>query len=384
MLFRTTIDGLPATISHTDRAVTVSRNDEWIVAWDLGGRLYSVVEGDVTCRRGLNGRMLMKWRHDGERQRAWASPADADAIVERSATLAAAAMKADVATEAAAALALAARFDSRAAAADATAFAEVYQPIGILPPDQYLALVLQATEGCSFRSCTFCDLYRGSYAVKDRVGFAAHVAGVRAYLGASLSLRARGVFLGSANALAVPMSGLLPLVEVVRAEFPGRPIYAFLDGFTGVRKHTDDYAALAACGLRRVYIGLESGHDALLAFVRKPSTSGQAIETVRTLKSAGVNVGVIVMIGLGGGTYAEAHVADTAEAVNEMGLGRGDLLYFSDLVDVPGTLYVSDASHIRALDVAERRAQRRAIESGLVFPSGRPQIATYDVREFIY
>ena len=32
--------------------------------------------------------------------------------------------------------------------------------IPILPPDQYLALVVQATEGCSWNKCTFCAFYK--------------------------------------------------------------------------------------------------------------------------------------------------------------------------------------------------------------------------------
>ena len=45
-------------------------------------------------------------------------------------------------------------------ATDISRFHQIYKPISILPPDQYQALVLQATEGCSFNTCTFCALYR--------------------------------------------------------------------------------------------------------------------------------------------------------------------------------------------------------------------------------
>lgn len=387
MVIRTTVDTVPVSVSLTDRALTVSRDDSLVVAWDLGGRLYSLVDDERTCRRGLNGRVLVKWRESGERQRAWSSPANAGALVNRAARLASTVIAAGrLPVEMDAALIRAAAFDSTAAAADAARFREVYQPIGILPPDQYLALVLQATEGCSFRSCTFCEFYREAYRVKDASQFADHVARVREYLGDSLRLRERTVFLGSANALAVPMSGLVGLFDVVMRQFPGRPVYAFLDGFTGVRKSVADYRELGSRGLRRVYIGLESGHDPLLAFVRKPSTRQQAVETVRAIKAAGVNVGVMVMVGLGGDRFANAHVAETAAAVNEMGLGAGDLLYFSELVDLPGSPYLSSATEagIRQLSGAERAAQRRAIESRLALASPAPQIATYDVREFIY
>ena len=387
MLIQGIVDGVPASVSLTDRALTVGRGDSFVAAWDPAGRLYSVVDGERTYRRGLNGRVLTKWREHGERRHAWASRAEADSVVDRAAGVAGGLPRTIALSEGMrAALSRAATFDSAAANSDARRFDEVYRPIGILPPDQYLALVLQATEGCSFRSCTFCDFYGQEYRVKNRSQFAEHVARVQDYLGESTRLRGRTVFIGSANALAVPMPALLPLFDLVAERFPGRPVYAFLDGFTGLLKTEGDYGELAARGLRRVYIGLESGHDPLLALVGKPSTRQQVVETVRRIKAAGLHVGVMVMVGLGGERFADAHVADTAAALKEMPLGSGDLLYFSELVDLPDSPYLTAAAKegIRALTAAERSAQRHAIESRLAFASSRPKVATYDVREFVY
>jgi radical SAM superfamily enzyme YgiQ (UPF0313 family) len=201
-------------------------------------------------------------------------------------------------------------------------------------------------------------------------------------------LRSRGIFLGAANALAVPMARLAPIFEVLveDADALRLGVSAFVDGFTGMLKTARDYRTLADMGLRRVYVGLESGHDPLLTFVRKPATGHAAIETVRAVKDAGVNVGVIVMIGLGGDRFADAHVADTAATLTTMRLGRGDLLYFSALVQQPGTAYprlAVDAA-IRALDANECRTQRDGILARTQFHDGRAQTATYDVREFVY
>ena len=146
----------------------------------------------------------------------------------------------------------------------------------------------------------------------------------------------------------------------------------------------DDYRALAEHGLQRVYIGLESGHDPLLEFVRKPGHARDAIETVRAIKAAGINAGVIVLIGLGGERFAAGHAADTIKVLNQMQLDSGDLLYFSDLVEEPGTPYpvLAEQHGIRALDQSERAAQRDLIRGGLS-PSG-VKISSYDVREFVY
>jgi hypothetical protein len=389
-------------ISLKPHSIAVSVDETHVVSWDRGGRLYSVFRDGVTWRRGLSGYVLETRRAGNTRDRRLLTGADADEVVDAAAVVAKAThermtgpswqwtgpVDAVVAQEARILLALASRFNATAAHADVRRFHVVYSPVGMLPPDQYLSLVVQATEGCSFNSCTFCDLYGEGYRVKTPEEFRQHVLGVLSYLGASVSLRSRGIFLGAANALAVPMVRLLPMFETLLDEMDAarRGVYAFVDGFTGARKTLAEYRLLHHLGLRRIYVGLESGHDPLLSFVRKPGTAADATETVRTIKAAGVSVGVIVMIGLGGERLADGHERDTVATINAMGLGTGDLLYFSDLVDVPAAGYPAMAvsAGIRRLTAVERRAQEARIRAGLRFEGGGPQLAAYDIREFTY
>ncbi len=426
-------------LSLKDSSLSVAINGKDIVVCDRAGRLYSFYRAGLHHRRSLNGSILQKWTSPvgttSERQRRWLDQAEADQLIDDAAGqyrrlhIALHALDWEWVTppdqpstldELLRVIDRAARFDSVQARSDAARFAEVYSAnsaqsassnsIGILPPDQYLALVLQATVGCSFNTCTFCDLYHEPFRVKTPEEFRQHVRAVREYLGASISLRGRSIFLGAANALAIPMARLLPMFEIIQAELRPSPvaplpsrahevagrlaarergwgeggIYAFLDAFTGTRKSTEDYRALAERGLRRVYIGLESGHDPLLEFVRKPGHACDAIETVQTIKAAGINVGVIVLIGLGGERFAADHVRDTIDVLNQMQLDAGDLLYFSDLVEEPGTPYpvLATQQSIRASTPEQRTTQRTAIRVGL-----RPsdvKISNYDVREFVY
>jgi hypothetical protein len=402
MVVRDSLDGAPFSATLHEQALTVSLGERLVAACDRGGRLYSYWKDGHTWRRGLSGRVLHKWHDNAGRHCAWPDEAGGEAIVDDAASIFRRLHEA-VKTRACrwtpdpdplqrvvmlAALELGARFTAEAARADADRFAQVYAPIGILPPDQYLSLVVQGTAGCSFTSCTFCDLYNEPYRVRTAMEFGQHLERVRAYLGASLSLRRRAIFLGAANALAAPVPRLIEWFDLLARQLDAkkRGVGAFVDGFTGVRRTTGDFQALAKRGLRCVYVGLESGHDALLAFVRKPATRAAVVDTVRAAKAAGVRAGVIVMIGLGGDRYAAAHVADTVAALNAMGLGAGDILYFSDLVEIPGTAYPALASGagIRALTPAERAAQRQAIREGLQFDGAPPKIASYSVREFVY
>jgi hypothetical protein len=402
MVLRGTGSGTSYIISLKTESVAISVNNVTVAAWDRGGRLYSLYGNGVTHRRGLDGHVLVKRDKAGERVYQRLAGAEAGAVVDAAAAIARSALGAirapgwrwagrvDAITsqEAATLLNLCGDFSSDTARADADRFARVYRPIGMLPPDQYLSLVVQATEGCSFNTCTFCDLYHEPYRVKTPNEFASHVSAVQAYLGESITLRSRGIFLGSANALAVPMPRLVPLFELLAEHLDAirLGVYAFVDAFTGGLKHSRDYRRLNHLGLRRVYLGLESGHDPLRACVRKPGSSAAAIDTVRALKAAGVQVGVIVMIGLGGERFVAGHVADTIKAVNAMDLDAGDVVYFSDLVDMPDTAYPALAGEMRLspLNAGERHAQRNTIRSGLQFARSSPQISNYDVRAFVY
>jgi len=383
--------------------LTVGVDEQLVVSWDRGGRLYTLYRGEHTFRRGLNGRVLEKWQDSGgTRHRDHLDHGEVAALVDDACHLAARLLEAlgsprwawlsrpdqELVDEVAGALTAAARFNSTRAREDAAKFHQIYTPIGILPPDQYLALVVQATDGCSFNTCTFCDLYGGRYRVKTHTEFEHHLGALHEWLGPSMGLRGRGIFIGSANALAVPMATLVPMFEAVARVFghPRGGIAAFVDGFTGTKKTAGDYHHLAALGLRRVYIGLESGHDPLLRFVQKPATCADVEDTVAAIKAAGIHVGVIVMIGLGGHRYAERHVDDTVRLLNRLALGSGDLLYFSDLVEVPAAPYPRMAAGevIRPLDAAGRALQRQAIREQLAFDGEAPKMATYDVREFVY
>jgi hypothetical protein len=289
------------------------------------------------------------------------------------------------------------------------AFAQVYQPVTILPPDQYLALYLQMTEGCAYNACEFCGFYRDRrFVIKSLEEFRAHMLKVRAFFGGGLSLR-RSIFLGDANALMIPQADLVRMFDAINVEFsilpPGmsasehakweaaqpihfQGIYSFVDAFSMHRKTPRDYADLADRGLRRVYVGLESGDPQLLKFLGKPNKPDDVVELVRDLKAGGVAVGVIVLVGAGGGRFQEAHIRETARAINAMPLGQGDLIYFSEVVDYPGSTYSQRAASegIAPLTVGDIERQMARMRAAISFPGPEhtPKISFYDIREFVY
>jgi len=301
---------------------------------------------------------------------------------------------------------------------DRATFNLIYKPVNILPPDQYLALVLQATEGCSYNHCAFCGFYRDrTFRIKRLDEFKQHIRDVRSFFGGAISNR-KSIFLADANALIIPQAQLLPIFDAINAEFALHPrkvrgvydprgldrdalktweaqhpihfdgIYSFIDAFATRRKSAREFEELAERGLRRVYIGLESGDAELLKFLGKPNTPDDVRQLVCHVKAGGVAVGLVILAGAGGERYAEQHVKHTAELINAMPLDSDDLVYFSELVDYPGSEYSARAveAGIRPLSIEEIEHQMAQMRAGFQFGNRErsPKVSYYDIREFIY
>lgn len=395
----------PITVSVKPNCLTVSVEQEGradVFSYDFAGRLWTAMLEGVSYRRGLDGKMIAKWAAgDGGRERRWLPPEEARRIETRArqkvAELFRALRRGQVETAVAVPVKAlqgferAIAFDAMQSQADAERYHQVYKPVGILPPDQYMAVVLQATEGCAFNACTFCDFYRDRpFHIKTPEEFLEHARAVRSFIGEGMSLR-RTIFLGDANALVAPMRKLLPLMDIVHQVYDVRAlggIFAFLDGFSAEKKTVQDYATLAERGLQRVYVGLESGSEGLLRFLNKPGKPQDAINAVQAMKAGGVAVGVIVLLGAGGQQYAAEHIRETIRVINAMQLGLDDIVYFSELIVSEGMEYVQDAydARLQPLTSEARSRQAEAIEDGLEFSpqGGTPHISRYDIREFVY
>lgn len=392
-------DGRPATLLLGAASTVLSVEDRLVSSWDLAGRPYALVREDGTYRRGLDGGLLHKREATSRepRIRRRLSAEQGTPVVEAARVEAAAALAAladghptagETDTEAARRLSRVAAQDAPALAADADRFLARCGPVGILPPDQYLSLVVRITEGCSWNACTFCRLYRDvPFRRKTPDELRAHLVALSEYFGDSLVLR-RSVFLGDANAACLAHEQLLPLLDVVAGQWPGRPLFCFVDAWTGERKPASSWRRYAERGLERVYVGLETGDPGLLAWLEKPGAPADAVSLVRALHEAGVAAGVIVLLGAGGSRFSDAHVARTAEVLASMELGTGDLLYFSEMVDEPSLAYgrrAAGAADLQPLSSAEAARQRDRILDALPARRGSaPRVATYDIREFVY
>jgi Radical SAM superfamily len=388
-----------------DGSTTVGLDERDTLSFDGAGRLIRAFWAGRSIRRSLDHRFI-------EKRRAGPYPWSADrrtlGPAESRALLATVARDLEAVAEALAGphpgvagahaealrlrLAEILRWTPEALEADAAAFGRLYRPVRVLPPDQYGAVVVQLTEGCSYNQCSFCQLYRDRpFRVKSPEELRHHLRAVRQYFGKGLATR-RSVFLADANALVLPVQRILDALEAVADALSGvtpgrRGVYSFVDAFSGLPRAAADFQAMAARGLRRVYLGMETGCDELLRLLNKPATNAEALALTRALKEGGVQVGVIVMVGIGGERYAAAHLRETVAALGAMPLGPGDLIYLSPLEASPGSPYRQREREagLRPLGDAEMAEQLVALRAGLRGrPGGHPVVAVYDVRDFLY
>jgi hypothetical protein len=90
---------------------------------------------------------------------------------------------------------------------------------------------------------------------------------------------------------------------------------------------------------------------------------------------------------VGGEAYRERHITQTLAAVHEMRLGSHDIIYLSPLSADPESPYRRQEREagIRPLTDADMAAQLHTLKAGIrAGASGRPKVAVYDIRDFLY
>lgn len=363
---------------------TISPDRSTVLAFDREGRLYTYFRSGVTYRRTLASTVEVRYREDARRRERLLPQGAVALFAEARQAVAACLDEAPPDVRARVLEDGILEWTPERLLAQGDEFRRIYKPISILPPDQYLSIVVQATEGCTWNRCTFCSFYQDRpFRAKPAEEFARHVQEVKAFFGKGLLMR-KGVFLADGNALALSQGRIEPLLEITRAAFPGEAIYSFVDVYTGERRPVEGWRRLAQLGLTRVYIGMETGLDELLVFLNKPGSREELVQFVRDLKDAGLLVGLIAMVGVGGAEYAAAHAAATLAAIAQMPLGQGDLIYLSPFIEQPGSAYVARRQEAaltplsdEAIEAELERLAREIRAMGL-------KAARYDIREFIY
>ena len=227
----------------------------------------------------------------------------------------------------------------------------------IRPPSEARSLLLRLTRNCPWNQCLFCPVYKGQEfsrrpvaeikreidligaIVEDiqrlswRSGCGGKVTGVvLSHLledGSSTLIHRQvahwlcfgegSIFLQDANSLIMEPEELAEVLHYLRSRVPGiQRITTYARSRTLARRSLQDLVLLREAGLDRIHIGLESGYDPLLRFMRKGVTAADHVTAGCLVREAGISLSEYVMPGLGGKRWWREHALATAAVLNEI------------------------------------------------------------------
>jgi radical SAM superfamily enzyme YgiQ (UPF0313 family) len=129
----------------------------------------------------------------------------------------------------------------------------------------------------------------------------------------------RRVFLADGDAMCLSARRLTEILDALREAFPRlRRVGAYANARDVLRKSGEELSELRARKLGILYIGLESGDDAVLAELEKGATAAEMVEAARRASAAGMATSVMVLVGIAGPERSLAHARLSAEVVNRM------------------------------------------------------------------
>jgi len=226
----------------------------------------------------------------------------------------------------------------------------------IRPPNEARSLLLRITRNCPWNRCMFCPVYkkrkfslRTVDEIKKDIATAREIADELYEMSSRLGVEGRvddrvvgdvfscpeeysdsyrsvaawlyygtnACFLQDADNLVMPVDDLMEILVFLREKFPEiKRITTYSRSRTVVVKSVEALKRLKHAGLNRIHIGLESGSDRVLKFIRKGVSSAQHLEAGLKVRDAGIELSEYVMPGLGGREMWREHALETARVLN--------------------------------------------------------------------
>jgi len=205
------------------------------------------------------------------------------------------------------------------------------------PPSEAYSLILQITLGCSHNGCVFCGMYQSKKfhvktieQVKQEMDmFATRYAHIDK------------IFLADGNALTASTEFLVEVLDYIKIKFPKCERVSCYATHIDIRKKSlEELQLLSSKGLTLLYIGVESGDDETLRFIRKGATAQEMIDLSKKVKDANMKLSATFILGINGQERDNTqHAIKTGEIISKMYLDYVGLL----------TLRLEEGSYLTSL-----------------------------------
>lgn len=183
------------------------------------------------------------------------------------------------------------------------------------PPYEAHSVIIQATSGCTYRKCRFCNLYQDEcFRMSPMEEFEEDLAEIKRY-----QPYARRIFWTGANPFAMSYENLKLRALTVRDYLIKCQSIAMFASIRDIMdKEVWQLKKLHAMGINGLSIGTESGDDTTLALAGKGYTAADILEQCRKLDEAGIEYYFVYMTGLAGKGAGRRNAVNSAVLFSQL------------------------------------------------------------------
>ena len=264
----------------------------------------------------------------------------------------------------------------------------------IRPPSEASSLLLRVTRNCPWNRCTFCSIYKKQkFSLRPVADVIADIDSIHRFttqlqgdsnsrvepgdnlspqewaaFGAARNWLAEGmqsIFLQDADSLVIRPENLIAILRHIKLRFPQvERITSYARSESVARISDVQMAEIAASGLNRIHIGMETASDTILQMIRKGASKEIHIAAGLKAKAAGIELSEYVLTGIGGREFSRDHAIETADALNQI---NPDFIRFRTLhlMDSVNLFAESDVTAINGLRMLIRRRRSCSCSNGL-------------------
>lgn len=202
------------------------------------------------------------------------------------------------------------------------------------PPYEADSLLLEVTAGCTHHKCKFCTLYSDlpfkfrMTPIEDIESDLLEVQVLRNNPASIITNKLHGlprpkpiqrVFLTGANPFVLKTDKLLEIAALIRKYLPSvESIGCFARITDSKNKTEEELLQLRQVGYNGLTIGVETGDDAALSFMRKGYTSQDILTQCKRLEQAGIEYGFFYLTSISGKGNGETGAKASAEIFNQL------------------------------------------------------------------
>lgn len=180
-------------------------------------------------------------------------------------------------------------------------------------PMERSSFMLPVEVGCAYNQCKFCTLFKHlTYRELPLEQIEEELLRVSKVNG-----NPKTVFLGDGNAFGLSTEHLMRIIEKIHSYFPGCEGIHMDATVTDIgRKSDEELRCLYESGVRHLYLGIESGLNDVLMFMKKDHTLEQAYREIDRLREAGLIYDAHFMTGIAGKGRGLENAISLAEFFN--------------------------------------------------------------------